>query len=228
MSVAGSLGVIAGSGGAAAAAATNQRLIADGTAIANGGDLSDAGGDVINLTLPDGTAAAVVANGLSGLYGGIVWSLGDTLKGGLGSFVEWVTRQNSVIVCVGFMRASSAPSSLAELESSSGFLQMNIKADGTLNCFHKEEAQALNAITQNTDNLASAAAVVFQAAAGPLGFERRQHVSWNEANDQQKDNVDATQVLDSGDWYLFLAYGAGTTISGDTTIQLKLNAGFPL
>ena len=201
---------------------------ADATEIGSSGSIADGSGSNIELTLPDGTAAAVTANGLSGLYGGAYWNLGSTLKGGLSAFVEWSTRQSGTFTCIGFKRASSAPTSLADLETDSVWLQMNIKGTGQLNCFHKKEGDSLTIITTNSDNLASAAAVIYQVAAGPLGFERRQHVSYNEAEDTQKDNANATAVLDTGNWYLFVAWGSSATVSGDTTMSFKLTGGFPV
>ena len=53
-------------------------------------------------------------------------------------------------------------------------------------------------------------------------------MSWNEAEDTQKDNANATAVLDSGNWYLFVAWGSSATVSGDTTMAFKLTGGFPV
>ena len=201
---------------------------ADATEIGSSGSIADGSGNNIELTLPDGTAAAVTSNGLSGLYGAAYWDLGTSLKGGLSAFIEYNTRQNNTFTCVGFKRASSAPTSLSDLETDSVFLQINIRGTGKLNCFHKKEGDNLTIITTNSDDLASCKALIYQVAAGPLGFERRQHVSYNEAEDTQKDNASATQILDTGRWYLFLAWGSSTTVSGDTTMSFKLTGGFPV
>jgi len=213
---------------AAAAAASPWLRTADSefTLLGAAGSITDGASDTLDLLLPDGTAAATFGDGISGLYSAAIWELGGTITGDLGLFLEWGTTQNGTVVVVGFLRASSAPSTLADLETDSVFLQVNINNTGKLNCFHKEEGQGLSAIHLNSDDLSSPDSVIFQAAAGPLGFERRQHISWNTSHDTQKDNLDSTVVAGSGDWYLFVGFGAAATVSGDTVINAKIKGGF--
>jgi len=164
MSSSGSLAIIAGSG-AAAAGTTSKLRIADASLIGSG--MSDSGTD-INFLLAAGQAAVVNSAGVAGLVGAAVWSLGDTILGGLHFFVEWSARQNSTVIVVGFKRASSAPTALTDLQVDSVWLQMNINASGKVDCYHKKEADTLTAQHINYDDLASAKAVIYQVAAGPL------------------------------------------------------------
>jgi len=53
-------------------------------------------------------------------------------------------------------------------------------------------------------------------------------VSFNEAEDTQKDNANATTVLDTGGWYAFAGFGSFVTVSSDTTVAFALKGGFPV
>ena len=208
---------------------TMVKNASDATEIGSSGDITDGADNVINLTLPDGTAAAVFSNGLSGLYGAAVWSLGGTLAGPLCAYLEWSTRQSSTVLCVGFLRASSAPTTLADLEADSVWLQLNTKSTGLMNPFHREEAETLIALHTSSANMADCSDVSYNVAVGPNSFEQRHHIIWNEDEDEQHDGSDSSVVSAASGFYLFVAYGAGATVSGgDKTLSVKLKGGFPV
>lgn len=208
---------------------TMVKNASDATEIGSSGDITDGADNVINLTLPDGTAAAVFGDGLSGLYGAAVWSLGGTLAGPLCAYLEWSTRQSSTVLCVGFLRASSAPTTLADLEADSVWLQLNTKSTGLMNPFHREEAETLVALHTSSANMADCSDVAYNVAVGPNSFEQRHHIIWNEDEDEQHDGSDSSVVSAASGFYLFVAYGAGATVSGgDKTLSVKLKGGFPV
>ena len=223
MANAGSLGKIAGAGSAASSDAGGLR-VSDATPIGSG--MTDSGSDIA-LELSDGQAAVVLSSGVGGLACAAVWDLGDELKSGLDFVVGFTNPEPSVVICAGFLRRSSAPSDMTHLKTDSVWLQMNLNASEKLNCFHKKESDNLIGQFTNTDDLASPSKVFYQVCAGPLGFERRQHVSFNTAEDQQKDNASATQLLDTGRWYAWIGYGSFNVISGSSvTPIISLKGGF--
>jgi len=118
---------------------------------------------------------------------------------------------------------------VADLEADSVWLQLNTKSTGLMNPFHREEAETLIALHTSSANMADCSDVAYNVAVGPNSFEQRHHIIWNEDEDEQHDGSDSSVVSAASGFYLFLAYGAGATVSGgDKTLSVKLKGGFPV
>ena len=209
-----------------AAGASDQYLaVSDGTEIGSSGKATDGASNQIDLVIPDTTTAVVTANGVGAMYGAVIKSLGSTLTSNYSATLEWVAGLNSSYVCVGILRATSAPTTMDDLEADSTFVQITRHASGNVSCFLKEEAQALASVATTSDNKSGSVRIQYSVGVSDAILRRAiyQHIA-----DTNADNVDSTSIAAaSGDWYLWIAWGTGATISGgDKTISVKLRAGF--
>jgi hypothetical protein len=196
---------------------TDWRTVAAGTTIGSG-TVADGASNAIDLTLPDGTSAVVYANGLSAMLGGVWWDLGSDFYGGFSLILEWVTQQNDTEIAIGIARLASAPTALSDFETASMFCQVRTLSTGNTGTLLRKNAETLQ--TSTGGDKASAAGVSYQINATDDNLIRH-HVAIDAATDYSTANS-STVAASSGNYYAFLLFGAGATVSGDTTISLKL------
>ena len=214
-----------GSGGGGTT--TQYKTVADGTEIGSSGRVVDGSDNAINLTLPDGTSAAVAGNGLSSLFGGCWWDLGSTLKGSIQFALEWVTLPASTHVVIAVWRDTSDPTTIQDIEDAGAhFVQILTTSTDRTSTLLKEGTAALSTVT--TENKTGSERIHYSCHTDDNQVGA--HSSLHEHGSTSTDRVDSSNtVATSGSWYAALLFGAYATVSGsDKVISLKLRGGMPL
>lgn len=207
---------------AAAASSSSKLLFGDATLIGGTGNAA-ANGDNLQLTLPDGTAAMTHSNGLSGMFRALVWDLGSDV-GSFDAVLKWVTRQPGIEICVGVARLASAPTTLADLETDSHFMQVKETDTGRVSTYLKEESDGLTSGT--AENKLNSTQVLYQCTIDSVGFGPHQL-----RHDMGTDGIQgrpgsATTAVSSGTFYAFCAWAAQSAVSGsDETTEITLTGG---
>lgn len=209
-------------------ASTQYLEVADGTEIGSSGRVTDAADNGIAMVLPDGTGAAVTANGLSSLYGGCWWDLGGTLKGSIQFAMEWVgsaIAQTHVVAAV--WRSGSDPTSIQDIEDAGAhYVQILTNSTTKTSTFLKEGTAPMANI--NNENQAGSERIHYSCHTDDNQIGA--HSSLHEHGSTSTDRVDSTNTaVTSGNWYCALLYGAQAAVSGsDKTITIKMRGGMPL
>ena len=214
-----------GGGGDASSQALN---FGDGT------ELSDTSGkvsqgstaDEIVMRLDDGQVAGT--GGIDGMVGGIVWDLGSDITGGVSLNLTWVAKQNITNVVIAVLRASSAPTSLADIDgnSSTRFLQLRTTTSGGVSTYLNSGSG--NLATVANENKASSESVTFYVAVDSKGTGGMMSRHYYTASGVTVRSNNTTTSSTSGNIYVAMCFSAAATISGDVDIKAKLRGGMPL
>ena len=214
---------------AAGGGSSDQKLnFGDGT------ELSDTSGkvtqgstaDEIVMRLDDGQVAGT--GGIDGMVGGIVWDLGSDITGGVSLNLTWVTKQDLTNVVVAVLRASSAPTSLADIDgnTSTRFLQLRTSAASGVSTYLNSGSG--NLATVNNENKASSESVAFYVAIDSKGIGGMVSRHYYTASGVTARSNTTNTSVSSGNVYVALCFSAAGTVSGDTDIKAKLRGGMPL
>ncbi len=199
--------------------ATSEYLrVADGTEIGTSGKAGDDGTDTIALIIDSGQAAA--SGGLDGLIGAVYWDLGSVSNGNVNTLLEWVTRLPATHVVVAVWRSTSAPTSLADIDSANAcWSQLYQNATNRSNTYLKTAAANLGATNQ--ENFTTSASLSTTVATDGDGYGGS--LIRHDGSGVSKSRALATAFTQaSGSFYLALLWGKSATASGEEVIKLKL------
>ena len=200
----------------------------------DGTELSDTSGkvtqgataDTIVMRLDDGQVAGT--GGIDGMVGGMVWDLGGSITGGVSLNLTWVAKQNITNVVIAVLRASSAPTSLADIDgnSSTRFLQLRTTTSGGVSTYLNSGSG--NLATVANENKASSESVTFYVAVDSKGTGGMMSRHYYTASGVTVRSNNTTTSATSGNIYVAMCFSAAATISGDVDIKVKLRGGMPL
>jgi len=178
------------------------------------------------MRIDSGQAAG--SGGVDGMIGGMVWDLGSDITGPICLQFTWVAKQNLTNVCVVVLRATSAPTSLADIDgnTSTRILQLRTSNAGGVSTYIKRGNA--NLATTNSENKSSSTGATFQAAIdakGIGGCVSRHHYT-SGVNTTIRTDANDTQVT-SGNVYAAMLFSAAGTIGSDLDIKAKLRGGMP-
>jgi len=192
--------------------------VADGTEIGTSGKAGDDGTDTIALIIDSGQAAA--SGGLDGLIGAVYWDLGSTSQGNVNTLVEWVTRIAATHVVVAVWRATSAPTSLADIDAASAhWSQLYQSATNRSSTYLKTATQNLG--TTNQENFVTSVSSSLTVATDGDGYGGSLTRHDGSGNSQTR-TLQTTFAQASGNFYIALLWGKSATASGEQVIKLKL------
>ena len=208
-------GVTVSGGGAAT---SDYLRVADGTELGTSGKALDDGTETIALVIDSGQAAA--SGGLDGLIGAVYWDLGSVSNGNVNTLLEWVTRLPATHVVVAVWRATSAPTSLADIDSANAcWSQLYQNATNRSNTYLKTASANLG--TTNTENFTTSASLSTTVATDGDGYGGS--LIRHDGSGVSKSRALATAFTQaSGSFYLALLWGKSATASGEEVIKLKL------
>lgn len=198
-------------------------LFSDAIEIGTSGKIADGPSSSIQLTIDSGQAAA--SGGVDGLIGAAVWNLGAVSIGNLNCLMEWVSIVNQTHVVLAVWRSSSAPTSMAEIESSSPlWLQALTQGlDTKTSTYLRHTTQSLG--TTNTENNAGSVSISLTVATDADGYggALSRHDS---AGTSKSRDLSTVVAAASGSFYLALMWGKSATASGAEMISVKLQGEF--
>lgn len=202
---------------------------ADGTAIGTG---FEAGGsaDTIRLNVSSGQAAVVASNGLAGMIAGMWWKPTSLELNNLGPVclnLKWVSAIPAQWhVCVVVSRRTSDPTSLADFQSKSKWMQ--VRSSGTLGISTFVNQTTGSLVTTANENKASSVSVQMQVPTGPKGVGGIITRHYFTAGTTPIVRTNASyQTQATGDIYVGLLFAKALTASGDEQFEVELRGGLP-
>ena len=216
-------------GGGGGGGDDSQRLLyGDGTELSDTTNKISQGSTADEIVMRIDSGQAAGSGGVDGMIGGMVWDLGSDITGPICLQFTWVSKQNLTNVCVVVLRATSAPTSLADIDgnTSTRILQLRTSNAGGVSTYIKRGNA--NLATTNSENKSSSTGATFQAAIdakGIGGCVSRHHYT-SGVNTTIRTDANDTQVT-SGNAYAAMLFSAAGTIGSDLDIKAKLRGGMP-
>lgn len=204
---------------------TEYRAFSDAVLeVGSSGAVADGPANAIELSIASGQGAATASDGLGGMIGGAVWSLGAVSTGNINCLLTWVEKVNKTNVCVCVWRAASAPTSLADIKAASTrWVQVLTQGASALTSTYVKSGTN-NLATGNRENAAGSVSIAFTVGADSDGYGGS--LSRHAASVPSSQTSGTVQAAASGDFYVALLFSKTATAASAEVIKVKLEAEF--
>lgn len=203
---------------------------AAGTEIGSSGKVTTGSSAAEIILTIDSGQAAMASGPLSGAIGAVYWDQGSVVKGPCCARIEWVSKINLTNVFVVVFRATSAPTSLADIQNASAvrYLQARISSAGGVSTFIQNNPSA-NVASTNNENKASSLSIAYSVAVDDAGMGPHMSRHYYSATGTTGRTNATTTNAASGNIYIAVLWGkTGSSATGEELIKLKLSGGMPV
>jgi len=183
----------------------------------------------IVLTIDSGQAA-MASGPISGAIGAAYWDLGAEIKGPCCALLEWVQLVNQTSVFVVIFRATSAPTSLADIQGATAvrFLQARTGNTGGVSTFIQNNPAA-NVATTTNENKTGSQSVAYSVAVDDAGMGPHMSRHYYTAAGATGRTNSTSTTANSGNLYIALLWGkTGASAGSQEQIKVKLSGGMPV